>query len=222
MDAIRTKRRGNVFDGSDTEESADQIEIHLENKRREPSVVDNHPYDNQQVYSGTLRYSEPVIIEGMSPSTEEYKITYRSGSGLVMIEGFGDSSRLDTVIDEMVAGLPNFTLGSVRGSKTGIWSFIFSSDNQPFVKVRDFEQNELLTLSDPPLLDKDRSEIVSNYSPHTARVTFEYNSEHINFRYSDRTISFAGEPSDEAREYVLQMIEKYIIGDAVLEELQVD
>ena len=220
MDAIRRKRTGEIEPSQESLIENERIQIEFQQETTTEALFDEYPFDGQRVYEGILAYSEPPVIDGMDPKTEHYNLQFRSESGLFVIEGFGDYSRLDTVLTDTISSIPNFMLGSVRSSQLGLWSFVFSAYNQPEIVVRDFQQNEVRSYESMSVLSElSKSQLMNEYSLHSATVVFRHNDELINVSYRDGDISFADEPSRESREYVLQKIETHILEGVLIDEL---
>ena len=219
MEAIRTKKSGQLPINPIGTINGDRIQLEFDSSETYPCLVEGNPFADQEVFTGSLTYSEPSVIGGIEPKTETYKIQYRTGSGLFIIGDFGDYSRLDTVLSDTIEQIPGFRLGRVRSSRLGIWSFVFSSDFVPGIKVIDYESNELLDNSDIQISKASIKQISSEYSLYSAEVVFRYEDKEVNVSISDGTISFSQPPSDEAREYVLQRVETHIMGNVIIEEL---
>jgi len=217
MDALR-KTPPQDFDEPESMES-DSVELSFDDFTDIiPKDDIDYPFDDAKKLEGILRYSPEPLITGMAPTTVEYDVTLRSGSNLLLIHGLDGEQRLRDVITETARSFDQLSLKRIPYNRKSLWSFVFSGRDQPQIVVRDYESGESVEFED--IVDLSQEELVEEYRLKKARIVFDYQGEEINVRYSDDVLSFADGVSDEGREYVLQLYEKYVVDGQILERFE--
>lgn len=180
--------------------------------------VPNYPYNNSKIIDGTLTYTPDRLISGMPDDGDEFEISYRTGSNLLTIQGLGDEQRLREVISETSRSIDSISLRRIPYDRKSLSSFIFAGEYQPSITVRDYRDGELVEYEEMEGMSQE--ELVQEFRITDASVVFEHNNEEIHVIYRDDELSFVDGISEEGREYVIQLFEKYVIHGAVSERFE--
>lgn len=218
MDAIRSAEKANLTSGVRSHLES-QVEIEFDTYDSVEPRVDSYPYSNgQNILRGKLRYEEPQIISGIDPNSEIYDISYRFESDLFIIQDIDSFSRLNQVLSEAGRLFEVTTLKPITYSRLSLWSFVFAGKEQPSIQVYDFENNDLVKFEKIENLSQE--ELAQDYSLHSANIIFESESgKKVDVLFKNGGLSFLEDSDEDAREYVIQNYEKYVINDQILERL---
>jgi|GEM_PF-6607522 len=212
MDALR-KTPNADFDPRNEVLESDRVEIFFDGPESIEPLIEDYPFPEAQKIGGTLVYHPEQVILGMPTESEHYDISYRTGSKLLVIGGLDRAEKLKEVITNTSRNLETLSLRRIPYKRLSLWSFIFAGEYQPEIVVRDYENNELVDFEEFEHLSQEQ--LAQEYRLDRARVIFEYNDERIHVTYRDDELVFSGDPSDDAREYVLQLYEAYVVNGAI-------
>lgn len=181
------------------------------------SRIDDYPFD-QEKYSGSVTYKEPVPEDLFSIEPEEYDFEYRDGSGLLIIDSDISGTTSRTIFKEI-----NEQIGSDTGRfhrpetyRVGLWSFVFSSIGSPKFTAKNIYEEEV---DWKQLQDLSQEEVSQDYTLDWADLVFKHNDERISVSYENGRLNFQ-DGSPKGKEYVIQLFEKFAIAGNALDKLK--
>lgn len=221
MDSIRRANRGNIGrqDISEISSESVRVEIDPDGETVDP-VVEDYPYPYLTKYTGVVYYQESSPVPSLSPEEEDINFQYREESGLFILKGDIDETQSKAILQKLNTRLEDEAddvLMSVSHDRASLWSFIFSASSQTQIVARDKNGDEL---SYEEISDLTRQELVEDYSLDRARAVFYHQGERINVSYDTGILNFVDSASNDAKEYVLQLFEKYVVAGTVLEQFE--
>lgn len=221
MDSIQRANQGNIRPQDISGISTESVRVELDpDGECVDAVIDNYPYTNQTEYSGSIYYQESSPIPELAPDEEEIEFRYRQESGLLILHGQIDETKSRAIVhhlNQTLAESTNDVFMSVSFGRLNLWSFIFHAENQPQLVVRDGFDNEC---SNEEISDLSRNELVKEFSLDRATAVFYNNGERINVSYDSGILNFTESVSENGKEYVLQLFERYVVHGDLLEEFE--
>lgn len=219
MDALRRTPPQNFGGNNETSLESDRVVLVLgEPIDIVPQTDVDYPFPDAQKVEGKLKYYPEQLIDGMPSDPEEYDVTLRSGSNILLIHNVKNEQKVRELVGTTARSFDDLQLQRIAYNRKSLWSFIFSGRDQPHIVVRDYDTEQLLEYDD--MKDLSEEELVQNHRLKSARIVFDYEDEEINVRYSDDVLSFLGDASAKGREYVIQLYEKYVVAGHKLERFK--
>lgn len=219
MNVLRTARSADDRFNSSTRIQGGTITLTFDDSVVEEVRVEDYPYREQEILTGTLSYEGEVLVNGLPSNTETYDVSYRTESGLIRISGIDDYSQAQSVIADTNRAVDGPPVTRVPFSRLGLWSFVFAGDQQARIEVIDAENNQYVDLEE--FEDMSRKELARQYDLYAATIHFTSlpGISDTYVKYSNGKISFGSNTTNAGRECVLQLYEKHVVDGQILSEL---
>lgn len=218
MDVIRRPKSDGI-EFSEEEWSNDTLSIILRSSREIEPLIQEYPYGGQEEITGEISYTEVHPISSHDAQEVTFQFKYRTESGLFLLyrDGPSDESEVYEVLRRLNNNLSDNRFSSTQFSREALWSFVLIARDTPHLVVKDlYGENHDFSETDPPI-----EELVKNYFLERATLRFEFNDRLVRVEYNDGSISFSNpDVSEEERDYVLQLVELYLISDEISERVR--
>ena len=213
VDSVRQVSVGDIWGDESPGSETEEFTLSSSEKHDVEVMVRNYPFKGQTILEGDFRFERPARVGEGDVATGKYQI--RPESGLFILRK--ESGRLDP--NDVANALRDNIEGnleiqdSVILSREGLWKFIDSADSKmalevltPFGETKSVEE----------LIEEEGlkyENIKGAYPIKRARVFFTppFSENSVEVTYTNETVS-VGSERDDHHEYVIQLLERDVIG----------